>query len=81
MMAAGAFSSVEEAQKKMCLPNKTYAPDPAAAAVYGRLYPLFRTLYFAFGSANAEPAQIGHVLPELRKIAAEASAARKSEDQ
>ena len=81
MMAAGAFSSVEEAQKKMCLPNKTYAPDPAAAAVYERLYPLFRTLYFAFGSANAEPAQIGHVLPELRKIAAEASAARKSEDQ
>ncbi len=78
MLSAGAFSSLEEAQNKMCLQNKTYAPDPAAAAVYQKLYPLFRTLYFALGSPNAEPAQVGHILPELKKIAAEASAARKS---
>jgi len=80
-MAAGAFSSLEEAQKKMCLPNKTYTPDPAAVAIYERLYPLFRTLYFALGSPNAEAASVGHVLPELRKIAAEVSAARKSGQQ
>ena len=81
MLAAGAFSSLEEAQNKMCLQNKTYAPDPEAAAVYQKLYPLFRTLYFALGSPNAEAAQVGHILPELKKIAAEASAARKSEKQ
>ncbi len=81
MLSAGAFSSLEEAQNKMCLQNKTYAPDPEAAAVYQKLYPLFRTLYFALGSPNAEAAQVGHILPELKKIAAEASAARKSEKQ
>jgi L-ribulokinase len=69
MMAAGAFSSVEEAQKKMCLPNKTYAPDPAAAAVYGTLYELYRKTYFALGTLTAASCSLGDVLPELRKIA------------
>ena len=78
-LAAGAFKTIEEAQEKMCLPNKTYAPDPAAAAVYERLYALYKAVYFALGLPNAESAQLGHVLPELRKIAAEASAAGKSE--
>jgi len=80
-LAAGVFSSVEEAQKTMCLPNRSYAPDPAAAAVYEKLYPAFKRLYFALGLESAEPAQVGHILPELKKIAAEASAARKSEMQ
>ena len=78
-LAAGAFSSLEEAQEKMCLPNKSYAPDPVAAAVYERLYALYKTVYFALGTPNAEPAQLGRVLPELRRIAAEVSAAGKSE--
>jgi L-ribulokinase len=81
LLAAGAFSSLEEAQKKMCLAHKTYTPDPAAVSVYEQLFPLYRRLYFALGSPDAEPAKIGHVLPELRKIAAEAiqRASRKSE--
>jgi L-ribulokinase len=81
LLAAGAFSSVEEAQEKMCLPNKTYAPDPASAPVYEELYAAFKTLYFALGSSHAEPARMGQILPELKRIAAEASAARKSEKQ
>jgi L-ribulokinase len=71
LLAAGAFSSLEEAQKQVCLDHKTYTPDPEAAAVYERLFPLYRTLYFALGSPDAEPAKVGQVLPELRKIAAE----------
>jgi L-ribulokinase len=81
LLAAGAYSSVEDAQDKMCLQNKSVQPDPAAAATYERLYPLYRKLYFALGQADAEPARLGDILPELKKIAAEASAARKSEEQ
>jgi L-ribulokinase len=75
LLVAGAFSSLEEAQTKMCLANRTYAPNPEAVAIYERLYPLFRSLYFALGEPTAEPSRVGDVLPELRKIAAEGSSA------
>jgi L-ribulokinase len=75
LLAAGAFSSLKEAQEKMCLRNRTYTPAPEAVAIYERIYPLFRSLYFAFGDPDAEPSRVGNVLPELKKIAAEISAA------
>ena len=75
LLAAGAFESIKEAQTKMCLANRTYAPIPEAVAIYERIYPLFRSLYFALGEPNAEPVRVGNVLPELRKIAAEVSSA------
>jgi len=34
MVAAGAFNTIEEAQDALCLKFTTYAPDPAASAVY-----------------------------------------------
>ena len=37
-----------------------------------RCYPLYRDLYFAFGRQGSAPAGIGHVLPTLRRVAAEA---------
>jgi L-ribulokinase len=77
LLAAGAFSSLEEAQKQMCLDHKTYTPNPEAAAVYERLFPLYRTLYFALGVPGAEAAKVGHVLPELREIAAEQAASHE----
>ena len=76
LLAAGAFSSLEEAQKKMCLANRTYAPNPEAVAIYERLYPLFRSLYFALGVPDSKPERVGNTLPELRKIAAEVSRLR-----
>jgi len=69
MLAAGAFPSIEAAQEKLCLPNRTIQPDPAAAAVYDRLYSLWRDLYFSLGTAHAHAAPLGAVLPELRRIA------------
>ncbi len=72
LLAADAFSSVEEAQKTMCLPHKTYTPNPSAVRAYERLYSLYRTLYFALGSKDADGVKLGSVLPELKKIAAEA---------
>jgi L-ribulokinase len=79
LLAARAYSTVEEAQDTMCLKNRTVQPDPAAAAVYERLYPLYRKAYFALGLENAEPARLGDILAELKKIAAEATVSGKSE--
>ncbi|MGE5205541.1 MAG: ribulokinase [Chlamydiota bacterium] len=66
-LAAGTFKTVEEAQGKVCPPHRTYRPDPEAQQVYGRLYPLFRDLYFAFGEPSRSP--FGRVLPELIRVA------------
>ena len=71
MIAAGAFPSVEAAQKSLCLDHTTFEPDPEATATYERLYALYRKVYFGLGTRNADPCSLGDVLPELRKIAAE----------
>ena len=71
LLAAGAFPSVEAAQDAMCLKYATYEPDPAAVAVYERLFPLYRDVYFALGRESADAIPLGDVLPVLRKVAAE----------
>ena len=70
LLAAGVYSSVEEAQSKMCLPFKTLNPEPKAVAVYEELFQLYRKVYFAFGTRTSAPASLGDVLPDLRAIAA-----------
>ncbi len=72
LLAAGAFKTIEEAQAAVCLPFRTVEPDAKASAIYDRLYRLYRDVYFALGSSDARPVALGKVLPELRKIAAEA---------
>ena len=71
LLAAGVYKTVEEAQAAVCLPLRTVDPDAQAAAVYERLYRLYRDVYFAMGTRDAAPVALGRVLPELRKIAAE----------
>jgi L-ribulokinase len=71
LLAAGAYKTIEEAQAAVCLPLRTVEPDARAAAVYERLYRLYRDVYFALGRRDAEPRALGAVLPELRKIAAQ----------
>ena len=75
LLAAGAYETIEEAQAAVCLPLRTVQPDPRAAAVYEPLYKLYRDVYFAMGRRDAAPAALGRVLPELRKIAAQAQRA------
>jgi|HubBroStandDraft_1064217.scaffolds.fasta_scaffold37355_2 L-ribulokinase len=72
LLAAGAYKTIEDAQAAVCLPLRTVEPDPRAAAAYEKLYRHYRDVYFAMGRRSAEPAALGRVLPELRKIAAEA---------
>jgi L-ribulokinase len=75
LLAAGAYKTIEDAQGAVCLPLRTVEPDPHAAAVYEQLYRHYRDVYFALGRRDAEPAALGRVLPELRRIA---TAARKT---
>jgi L-ribulokinase len=74
LVAAGVYSSIEAAQAALCLPFKTYMPEPRTAAVYERLYALYRKVYFAFGRPDASAAVLGDVLPQLREIARESLA-------
>ena len=69
-MAAGAFGSIEEAQKALCPEYRLVEPDREAARVYDELYEIYRELYFGFGNAEGQAISIGRVLPALRRIAA-----------
>ncbi len=79
LLAAGIYPTIEAAQEAVCLPLRTVEPDAAAAAVYERLYRLYRDAYFALGTRNASPIALGGILPALRSIAAEASRLPSSE--
>jgi L-ribulokinase len=68
-LAAGAFSSIEEAQKAMCPSHRVFEPEPRSRQTYDEMYALYRKLYFGFGCKNASAVAIGDVLPSLRHIA------------
>jgi L-ribulokinase len=69
-VAAGVYRSVEAAQQALCLPFKTYQPEPKAVARYEELYHLYRAVYFNLGQQGSTPTSLGDVLPSLRRIAA-----------
>ena len=71
-LAAKAFPSIQAAQEKLCPEHRVFLPDPAANAVYEKLYPLYKRLYFGFGARRSQPIALGDVLPDLRHIAHEA---------
>ena len=73
-LAAGVFSTIEDAQRALCPPYRTVEPDAREHARYERLYAIYKELYFAMGNPASRPTPIGTVLPELRKIAAEVRA-------
>ncbi len=75
-LAAGTFAGVEEAQNALCPDYQTIEPQRADADACEDLYCLYRKLYFAFGARRSGPAEIGEVLPELRRIAAQARMGR-----
>jgi len=70
-VAAGVFPTIEAAQTALCPPHRVVEPEPREHAVYERLYPLYRSLYFALGDSTSAPVAIGQVLPALRRIAAD----------
>jgi L-ribulokinase len=70
MLACKAFSSIEAAQKKLCLRDKIYRPESEAVAIYEMLYQHYRRLYFAFGAGSSYPLNLQDTFVQLRKIAA-----------
>jgi L-ribulokinase len=70
-LAAGVFTTIEEAQAALCPPFRVIAPDPRQQAVSQQLYEMYRSLYFAMGDPSSPAVQLGAVLPELRRIAGE----------
>jgi L-ribulokinase len=74
-LAAGVFRTIAEAQDKLCSSYRIVEPDQRDAAVYDKLFPLYRKLYFALGNQSAEAVALGDVLPALRTIAARSKAA------
>jgi L-ribulokinase len=54
-LAAGTFKTIEDAQVALCPAWKTYDPDPKEAAVYEKLFAIFRELYFELGHSDALP--------------------------
>jgi L-ribulokinase len=79
MLAAGVYSTIEDAQTALCLEHRTFQPQPESVAVYENLYRLYRAIYFAFGTGSAAAVDMGHVLPALREIAVSANAKPQSE--
>jgi len=67
-LAAGSYPDLDSAQRAICRPFRVFRPEPAAHTLYERLFSLYRTLYFGFGQGG--PVSLGHVLPELRRLAA-----------
>ena len=66
----GRGSSIEAAQNVQCADFAIVGS--AHAATYQGLYRLYRKLYFSFGERRSLAAEIGEILPELRRIAARA---------
>jgi L-ribulokinase len=66
-LAAGAFKTIEDAQKKICPPNRVFEPDKSEQRVYDELHSLYSKLYFAFGDPQNDA--VGTVLPSLIRIA------------
>jgi L-ribulokinase len=73
-LAAGAFRTIEEAQDALCPKYRVFEPEPTSVSVYQELFPLYKKLYFALGQRESTAAEIGDVLPAIRKIAAEVRA-------
>jgi len=69
-LAAGAFKSIEEAQKALCPDYRIFEPAPESVPVYQELFSVYEKLYFALGQKGSKAAEIGDVLPAIREIAA-----------
>jgi len=67
-VVGGAYRTTEEAQARMTgVKPKVYRPNPSAAPVYAELYPLYRTLHDAFGTADGQ-GQLYRVMKDLIAI-------------
>lgn len=66
--AAGGYASVAEAQAAICgTREKVFKPKRENAKVYAELYPLYRELHDAFGTASWQ-GKLSHVMKQVIAI-------------
>ena len=70
-MAAGAFPSFAEAQRKLCPRLEVFSPRQENRVGYDALFALFSDVYFGFGDGRAF--DVASVLPRLRRMRIEAA--------
>lgn len=75
-LACGEFESVEAAQAALCPKYRTVEPGERDVAVYERLYPIYRDLYFALGDPESAARTLGGALPAIGAIATRVRAER-----
>ena len=64
--AAGGYASFGDAQPRMTSPGaRTFTPDPAAHAVYGDLYGMYRELHDTFGRVQGAAADLPSLMKRL----------------
>jgi len=63
-LAAGVFSTIEQAQGKVCPSYTVFEPQSESRKVYDELYECYRKLYFGFGQPSGSSGY-GDVLPRL----------------
>jgi L-ribulokinase len=66
-LAAGSFTTIEEAQDRICPPNRTFLPEESAQRTYETLYPAYSKLYFTLGQRGGDG--LGDILPTLIAVA------------
>ncbi len=67
-VVGGAYKKTEQAQRKMTgVKTKVYRPNKAAAAVYAKLYKLYRTLHDNFGTTSSKE-QMQGIMKDLIAI-------------
>ena len=67
-LAAGAFRTIDEAQRQVCPSYVVFTPQPEAKATYDSLFELYRKIYFDFGQPKPT-STFGDVLPALKRVA------------
>ncbi len=67
-LAAGAFPTIEAAQKSVCPSHTVFTPEASQRNTYDDLYSLYRRVYFGFGKPGS-PSDFSDVLPKLIQIA------------
>jgi L-ribulokinase len=74
-LAAGIFTTIEEAQDKICPSNRTFTPNATAQRTYEQIYPLYKNLYFTLGQRSTDT--LGEILPTLMAVAESAMGREK----
>jgi L-ribulokinase len=80
-LIAGAFPTIESAQRALCPSYQVFEPQASIRSVYEELFDCFSNLYFALGSNEKRSADLTGILATLRRVAQKSRQTRSRTDQ